>query len=76
MNDSLAYPAEVSQSSSAAPKTALTVAAAPAILPGDTNRDGVVDDAHDKVFAAVGATGDALGLFDEYAFFMPSDKCA
>ena len=43
-NDSLAYPVEVSPSSSAAPKTALTVAATPTILPGDANRDGVVDD--------------------------------
>ena len=117
-NDSLAYPVEVSQSISAAPKTALTVAAAPTILPGDANRDGAVDDddaivltrnwqkqtsatwadgdfnadglvgdfdatilaqhwmmsfedmdddddARDKVFAAVGATDDAIGLFDE-----------
>jgi hypothetical protein len=116
-NDSLAHPAEVSQSSSPAPKTALTVATPPTILPGDANRDGMVDDtdastlalnwqkqtaatwaegdfnadglvddadaailaqhwmmtaedmeeddARDKVFAAVGATDETLGLFDE-----------
>ncbi len=42
--DSLAYPTEVSQSSLAAPVAALTMAAPPAILPGDANRDGSVDD--------------------------------
>ena len=115
---SIAYPAEVSQSSSAAAKIALTMAAAPTIIPGDANRDGVADDAdasavalnwqkqtaatwaegdfnadgrvddadqailarhwmmsaedmeedddaRDAVFAAVGATDDALGLYDE-----------
>jgi len=103
--------------SSVAPQTALTMAAAPAILPGDANRDGRVndidasmvalnwrtssastwsegdfngdglvddldaailaqhwmmtvedmeeDDERDAVFATIGATDDALGLFDE-----------
>jgi hypothetical protein len=103
---------------SPAPQTALTMATAPTILPGDANRDGTVndadvatlsrnwqkqtaatwadgdfnadgriddadsailaqhwmmaiedmddeEDAHDSVFAAVGTTDNALGLFDE-----------
>ena len=123
-NNSIAYPVGFSQTSSAAPKTALSMAETPVetapeqsaepmaeqpteqtnetitetpayelakktptLLPVDANRDGRGDDddaailaqhwmmtvedmddddnAHDEVFAEIGATDDALGLYDE-----------